>query len=201
MMVNQHMDCLPQVVIDECLQAPGFPRTLEEHVTPERWKASMDDLYVHLHHTNNAALLGLAGQWHFPGSLHAYGKTKRNFRVIGSIVLAYEMLCRKVFLMQHPTFSIITHPPSVDHQQQLAESGRNLRYDSPILINGMRKETCSFYVSLRNNTAMRKGWCSTRHSDSLHVHVAVTSSRPRHVIISVPAQATNHLIQKLFTIQ
>ena len=104
MMVNQHMDCLPQVVIDACLQAPGFPRTLEEHVTPERWKASMDDLYVHLHHTNNAALLGLAGQWHFPGSLHAYGKTKRNFRVIGSIVLAYEMFLSKSICDATPHF-------------------------------------------------------------------------------------------------
>ena len=114
MMVNQHMDYLPHVDIDECLQAPGFPRILEEHVAPDRWKASMDNLYVHLHHTNIAALLRLAGQWHFPGSLHAYGKTKRNFRTISSIVLAYEMLCRKVFLMQHPNFSNITRPSSVD---------------------------------------------------------------------------------------
>ena len=143
----------------------------------------MNKLYVYLHRANSTALRELAGQWHFPGSLHAYGRTKRNHRVLGSIVLFYEMLCRKVFLMQHPTFPRNIDPPVEHYEIQLEESGRSLRYDSSFLVSGMGNQTPPIYATIRGAIVIKKGWCTTRHSDSLHEHVTVTSPRPQRVII------------------
>ena len=198
MMVNQLMDCLPRVDLDECLQIPDLSKIFSDHLTPENWRTLMDELYIHLHCTKSTILHELAGQWHFPGTLHAYGKTKRNHKVLGAIVLSYELLCRKVYFMQHPNLVMEADSITEHYKTQLRTRGSDMCYSSPSFINAMKNQTSPFYATTRVATLMRKGWCTIRHSDSLHEHVTITSSQPQRIIIFCTGAGNKPPPQKRF---
>ena len=80
MMVNRLLEHLPQIDLDECMLFPPLTRVFTDLFTPREWKKLFDDLYIYLHSNNTALLNSLVGQCHFPASVHAYGKTKRQYK-------------------------------------------------------------------------------------------------------------------------
>ena len=69
------------------------------------------------------------------------------------------------------------------YKTQLRTRGSDMCYSSPSFIDAMKNQTSPFYATTRVATLMRKGWCTIRHSDSLHEHVTITSSQPQRIII------------------
>ena len=183
MMVNQHLHVLPQVNLDVCLQCQELPHIFHEFVKPEDWKIARDNLYIFLLQNDPMILRDLTGQWQFPGTFHAFGKVKRKFQDIGSLILSYELSLRKVFFLQHAnlTDNIDVCIPEIRARLQI--SGDTMGYDSHAMVNGLQNQMCTFYHTQHCLTTMKKGWCTVRHSDSFHEHVTLTSSQPRHIVI------------------